>query len=46
MESLLTRGALALLLMNLVVLAVLWALPMPDPGDLPGRSAQQIVGAP
>ncbi|HJN74864.1 MAG TPA: hypothetical protein QGF58_13105 [Myxococcota bacterium] len=42
----LTRAALLLLALNVIVLVVLYLLPMPDEGEIPGRDARTIVGTP
>ncbi|MCP4806120.1 MAG: hypothetical protein GY913_06830 [Proteobacteria bacterium] len=43
MEVWLVRGAAVLLLVNLLVLAGLYAVPMPDDDVIPGRAARTVV---
>lgn len=43
MEAWLVRGAVVLLVVNLIVLAALYAIPMPDDGVIPGRDARTVI---
>lgn len=42
----LTRIALGLLVLNVLVLVGLYLLPMPDESEIPGREARTVVGTP
>lgn len=42
----LTRAALVMLVLNVLVLVGLWLLPMPDSSEIPGRDARTVVGPP
>lgn len=43
MEAWLVRGAIGCLVANLILLAALYAVPMPDDEAIPGRAARTII---
>lgn len=44
-DAWLQRGALGLLVVQLVLLLALWLLPMPDADAVPGHAPRLVVGA-
>ncbi len=44
-DQVLWRAASGLLVINVLLLAILWLMPMPDSASVPGRAPRVVVGS-